>query len=87
MTVSEECADVSEETVAGWLERLKFLIAGHKPIDTWNTDETDCFFRALLEKTMSEKAKECRGGKVKRQKIGSSFLSSSTLSVARSLPL
>ena len=33
MTVSGECADVQEETVAGWIERLKILINGYKPED------------------------------------------------------
>lgn len=28
MTVSGECGDVQEETVAGWMERLKVLISG-----------------------------------------------------------
>ena len=73
MTVSGECADVQEEMVAGWLERLKYLIAGYKPEDIWNTDETGCFFRALSDKSLSEKAKECRGGKKAKERLTISF--------------
>ena len=63
MTISGECADVQEETVAGWIERLKILISGYKPEDVWNTDETGCFYRALPNKSLAEVKKGCRGGK------------------------
>ena len=63
MTVSGECGDVPEETVTGWFERVAVLLTGYKPEDVWNTDETGCFYRALPDKTLSDKKKECRGGK------------------------
>ena len=44
MAISGECTDFLEETVAGWQERLKFIMNGYQPQDVWNTDETGCFF-------------------------------------------
>lgn len=73
MTVSRECAHVQEEMVAGWLERLKFLNCWLQPEDIWNTDETGSFFQALPDKTLSEKVKECRGGKKARDRLIISF--------------
>jgi len=49
--VSGEAADVAEETVEGWHERMKILMEGYKPEDIWNEDETGCFYRALPEKS------------------------------------
>lgn len=60
--VSGESADVQEETVEGWHERMKVLMAGYKAENVWNTDETECFYRALSDKTLVEK-KECNGWK------------------------
>ena len=78
MTVSGECGDVRDETVSGWKERLKTLMIGYKPEDIWNTDETGCFYRALPEKTLSDKKKECRGGKKAKERITVSFFVSAT---------
>ena len=44
MVTRVECADVPEETVAGWHERLKFIMNGYQPQDVWNIDETGCFY-------------------------------------------
>ena len=41
--------------------------------DVWNQDETGCFYRALPEKTLAEKKKECKGGKKAKQRITISF--------------
>lgn len=73
MAASGECGDVPKVTVAGWFERLKILITGFKPEDVWNTDETGCFFRALPDKTLSEKKKACRGGKKAKERLTISF--------------
>ncbi|XP_011408878.1 PREDICTED: tigger transposable element-derived protein 6-like [Amphimedon queenslandica] len=69
MTVSGECGDVSEATVTGWHDRVKSLIAGYSPEDIWNTDETGCFYRALPDKSLSDKAKQCRGGKKAKERL------------------
>ena len=73
MTVSGECGNVSEESVAGWNERAKVLLSGYRKEDVWNTDETGCFYRALPDKTLSVKKKECRGGKKAKERITIAF--------------
>ena len=73
MTVSGECGDVPEETVTGWFERVAVLLTGYKPEDVWNTDETGCFYRALPDKTLSDKKKKCRGGKKAKERLTISF--------------
>ena len=69
MKVSGECADVTEETVTGWFERLKVLISGYDLVNVWNEDETGCFYRALPDRTLSERKKEYRGGKRAKERI------------------
>ena len=66
MSISGECSDVPEETVSGWHERLKTLMEGYKAENIWNTDETGCFYRALPQKSLADKSKECRGGKKRK---------------------
>ena len=63
--VSGESADVSEETVEGWHERIKTLMVGYKAEDIWNEDETGCFYRALPDKTLSERKRVQRRKKSK----------------------
>ena len=63
LTISGEAADVPQETIEGWFERLKVLMQGYELENIWNEDETGCFFKALPDKTLAEKRKECRGGK------------------------
>ena len=71
--VSGESADVAEETVEGWHERVKSFMVGYKPEDVSNEDETGCFYRALLEKTLAEKKKECKGGKKAKERFTIAF--------------
>ena len=66
-TISGEAADVSDETVEGWRDRLESIMMGYKAEDVWNVDEMGCFYRALPDKSLSEKKKECKGGKVQRK--------------------
>lgn len=49
-------------------------MTSYKPVDIWNTDETGCFYRALPEKTLSDKKKECRGGKKAKKYLTVSFI-------------
>ena len=56
-TINEEAADVLDATVESWHERLKST-AGYKAEDVWNEDETRCFYRALPDKSLSERKKE-----------------------------
>lgn len=71
--VSGEAGDVSDDTVVAWKERLKSLLSGYKAEDIWNEDETGCFYRALPDKSLSEKKKACRGGKKIQRKANYCF--------------
>lgn len=62
-----ESADVPEATVYSWKERLGSIISGYAMQDIWNMDETGCFYRALPDKSLSEKAKKCKGGKKSKE--------------------
>ena len=50
-----------------WKERLGSIISGYAMQDIWNMDETGCFYRALPDKSLSEKAKKCKGGKKSKE--------------------
>ena len=43
----------------------------YKP--AWNEDETGCFYRALPEKALAEKKKECKGGKKAKERLTIAF--------------
>ena len=74
MTISGECADVPEETVTGWLERMKILMDGYQAQDVWNTDETGCFYRTLPSKTLGNMKKECQRGKMAKERLTILFI-------------
>ena len=63
MTVGGESGEVREETLQSWKERLPVILAGYSPQDILNMDETAKFYLALPNKSLSEAAKQCRGGK------------------------
>ena len=69
MAISGECADVKEKMVAGWHEKLKFIMNGYQPQDVWNTDETGCFYRTFPNKTLADMKRECRGGKMAKERL------------------
>lgn len=71
--ISGEAADVSEETVEGWHDRMKILMEGYNAEDVWNEDETGCFYRALPDKTLAERKKECKGGKKAKERLTVAF--------------
>lgn len=72
--VSGEAADVADETVDSWKERVKTIMEGYEARDTWNLDETGCFYRALPEKTLAEKKSCCKGGKKAKQRLTIAFI-------------
>ena len=37
--------------------------------DIWNMDETGCFYRTVPHKSLSEKAKKCKGGKKSKERL------------------
>lgn len=51
--------EAGDEAVEAWKERLKPLLSGYKAEDIWNEDETGYLYRALPDKTLAEKVKEC----------------------------
>lgn len=73
MAVSGECADVADDTVAAWVERMKYIMNGYEPQNVWNTDETGCFYRTLPNKTLANMKKECRGGKMSKERLTIAF--------------
>ena len=48
-------------------------MAGYKAEDVWNKDETGCFYRALPDKSLSEKKKECKGGEKSKERLTIAF--------------
>ena len=73
MNVAGEEGDVNEETMTSWAERARELVRGHHPADVWNMDETGLFWKALPEKSLSERGKRCRGGKKAKQRLTWAF--------------
>ena len=66
-------SDVSEVTVGSWIERLRELCKGYHLKDTWNMDESSCFFKALPSKGLAHKGKKCKGGKKSKQRMAVAF--------------
>lgn len=73
MSIAGEEGDVSAETVESWQERVKEITRGYTPQDVWNQDETGSFWKALPEKSLSERGKRCRGGKNSMQRVTIAF--------------
>ena len=61
--VAGEEDDVSEITVSSWTERVKELTLNYAPQDVWNMDESKAFWKAMPERSLTEKRKRFRGGK------------------------
>ena len=57
-----------EETLSSWDERSRELMRAYEPRNVWNMDETGQFWRALPDKSLSERRKRCRGGKNSRER-------------------
>ena len=73
MSITGEEGDVSAETVESWKERVKEITRGYAPQDMWNEYETGSFWKALPEKSLSERGKHCRGGKKSMQRVTVAF--------------
>ena len=71
--MSGESGEVYEETFQSWNERLPVIFASYSPQDILNMNETGKFYRALPNKSLSEAAKLCRGGKKSRERIACAF--------------
>ena len=46
---------------------MKSFVVGNNTKDICNEDKTACFYRALLDKTLAERKKECKGGKMPKK--------------------
>ena len=73
MTVSGESGEVREETVKSWKERLPPILVGYSPEDILKMAKTGKFYRALPNKSLSEAAKQCRGGKQSKERVTCAF--------------
>ena len=63
----------SVETVESWQERVKEISRGYTPQDVWNEGETGSLWKALPEKSLSERGKRCGGGKNSMQRVTVAF--------------
>ncbi|GBN10454.1 Tigger transposable element-derived protein 6 [Araneus ventricosus] len=72
-----EAADVDPSLCEDWQERLPLLLAGYDEEDIFNMDEPALFFRTLSNKSMIQKSKEARGGKIPKERLTISFCVSS----------
>ena len=73
MNIAGEEDNVSQQTIDSWSETVKELTKGYSPRDVWNEDETGCFWKAILEKSLSQKEKRCTGGNNSKQRITAAF--------------
>ena len=76
--MSSESGEVREETVQSWKERLPVILAGYSPQDILNMDETGKFYHTSPNKSLSEAAKQCRGGKQSKERITCAFFVNTT---------
>ncbi|XP_050307028.1 tigger transposable element-derived protein 6-like [Anthonomus grandis grandis] len=69
--ISGESADVNQEDVNLFLERLPGMLLGYRPEDIYNADALICvlFFRALPDKTLMFKGEKCTGGKMLKERL------------------
>ena len=73
MKVAGEEGDVSQETLSSWDEHSRELMRGYESRNVWNIDETGQFWRALPDKSLSERRKRCRGGKNSKERATRAF--------------
>ncbi|CAC5404538.1 Tigger transposable element-derived protein 6 [Mytilus coruscus] len=64
-----ESADVNLNVVAEFKSELPEIVNDYDPRDTFNADETGLFFRALPDKTLADRGKDCKGGKKSKQRL------------------
>ena len=64
-----ESASVSEMTVTEWTSRLPDLCRGYEVKDIFNMDETDVFYRALPDRTLTICGTDCYGGKRSKERL------------------
>ena len=78
MEMAGEEGDVSQETLSSWDERSRELIRGYESRNVWNIDETGQFWKALTDKSLSERGKSCLGGKNTKERATWAFFVSAS---------
>lgn len=64
-----ESAEVPEDVVEDWAQRLPDITAGYCCYDIFNADETGLFYRALPNRTMAVKSDPARGVKSSKERM------------------
>lgn len=64
-----EGAEVSEEVVEQWMEKIPELCVGYEPKNIFNVDETGMFFRAVPTKSFITKDERAAGTKVLKERF------------------
>lgn len=67
--ISGESADVIQEDVDQFLEKLPGMLMGYKPENIFNADESGLYFRALPDRTLTLKGEKCVGGKLSKERL------------------
>ena len=61
-----ESAEVSEEVVEHWMEKLPRICQGYADCDIYNVDETAIFYRMMPSRSYIEATEEKSGVKMKK---------------------
>lgn len=67
--ISGESADVDQNVVDSYRQRLPDIVSGYSPEDVFNCDETGLYFRALPDKTLSARNQSTKGTKVSKERV------------------
>ena len=68
ISIAGEEGEVSAKKVESWQERVKEITRCYAPQHVWDEDETGSFWKALPDKSLSERGTRCRGGKNSMQR-------------------
>lgn len=63
MTTNGESCEVKGKNVDSWEECIPEIIHGYSAEDIWKMDETGCFWRAYLGKSLGQTQKIYKGSK------------------------
>lgn len=67
--ISGESADVNQEDVEQFFQKLPAMLLGYEARDVYNADESGLYFRALPDKTLTLKGERCAGGKMSKERL------------------
>ena len=69
ISISGKSGDVSGDTFTSWKECSSEILSGCSKINTWNLNETGCFWKVLPTKGFKQKAQQCKCGKKSKQRV------------------